>query len=179
MLLDQWEKISSIMLSVISALAIVSGGTFTLIEYYDHKNNIKQSSSLALVSEYHSQDFIKYREKLDESWEIGYPVLIDILKSNTDKTKAYQEFVIALVKKEEITSEVNNIMNFYERIAICVNSGLCNKKIIDDFFIKNGRTFFRKYYPYVCLLRERWNDESIWKNIESYFNPGSLGKICR
>ena len=176
--LNQWEKLSSTIVSFVTVAAILFGGFFTLIEYYRHKIDIKQDNSLKLVSEYHSKDALKYRERLDAAWEVGHPVLISTLKNSSDKSSAFNSYVTALIREEKLSVSVDYVMDFYERLVTCVNTSLCDKAIIDKFFLKNGRTFFRKYYPYVCTLRSKWNDNSIWSNTEQYFNPGGVGKIC-
>jgi hypothetical protein len=176
--LDQWEKLSSTILSLFSVFAVVVAGSFALIEYYGYKTDAKQARSLKLVSEYHGEQALKYRNKLDEAWEVGYPVLIKILKENTDTNKAYERYVNALIVNEELFTEVRYVMDFFERVATCVNANICDKVIIDNFFSEEGRALFRIYYPYVCSLRNKWKDNSRWSNVEVYFNPGSVGKIC-
>jgi hypothetical protein len=69
-------------------------------------------------------------------------------------------------------------MDFFDRVATCVDFGMCNKEIIDTFFLKAGQIFFRKYYPYVCDLRAKWRDNTIWSVTELYFNPVGVGRIC-
>ncbi len=178
MTLDQWDKLSSTIVSFVTVVAIFSGGLFALIEYYGQKTDKKQSRSLTLVSEYHSRDTLIYRNRLDDAWEVGYPVLILTLNENSDKSAAFNSYVNTLINEEQLSKDIDYLMGFYERLVTCVKAKLCDKTIIDKFFLKNGRTFFRKYYPYVCSLRLKWKDESIWSNTEKYFNPGGVGKIC-
>ena len=115
---------------------------------------------------------------MNSAWEIGHPVLVSTLEKSTNKSSAFNAYVIALINEERLSTNIDYIMDFYERLVTCVNTGLCDKAIIDKFFLKNGRTFFRKYYPYVCSLRTKWKDKSIWSSAEVYFNPGGVGKIC-
>lgn len=179
MTLEQWEKLSITIVSFVTVLAIIGGGLFALIEYYDHKADGRKKISLALVSDYHSKEYREYRENIDEAWEVGHPVLISALTKEKCKSRAYNKYVVALVSEEKLSNDVGYIMDFFERVATCVNSDLCDKQIIDKFFKKSGRTFFRKYYPYVCNLRNKWQDNSIWSNTEVYFNPGGVNKICK
>jgi len=174
----QWGKLSSTVYSFSTVIAIVVVGGIAVFEYYTHKTDAKKASSLKLVFEYHGEGALKYRHKLDEAWELGYPVLIKTLKGNTDKAKAYNKYVNALIAKKALYTEIDYVMNFYERTVTCVNDNICDEDIVAKFFLNNGRVFIRKYYPYVCSIRQNSNDNSIWSNAEAYFNPEGVGKIC-
>ncbi|SNX59303.1 protein of unknown function [Nitrosomonas ureae] len=176
MTLHQLDKLSSIALSVISTFAIITGGIFGLVEYMGHKEDLRKSASLNLVTNYHSDVYLKNTEKLQNIWSNHYPNLIilsnDNILHNKEKIIAYNKFVIEMVSKESISQEIINILNFYERVAICVEAQLCDKEVIDNFFLNDGRTFFNKFYPYICALRNQWQDNKLWFKPETYFKPG-------
>ena len=176
--LNDWDKLSGIVASSFTVIAIIAGGMFALVEFYGYKQDKKISNSLGLVSEYYSEDVLQYRRKLDEAWETGHPILVETLRSRQDKAKAYDEYVIALVEKEELSLAIDYVMDFFERSVVCITAKLCDQATIDKFFYKNARIFFRKYYPYVCALRKKWKDDSIWLDVEAHFNPASIGKSC-
>ncbi len=170
--------ISKVYLSYLSIIAIIVGAGFTLFEYNGYKADKKINYSLNIVADYTNPEIMKHRTKLDEAWEIGYPILIKNIKNYKDTSNAYNKFILALVKEENLSRPIDYVMDFYERISLCVSAGLCKKDVIDKFFLRNGQIFFRKYYPYVCDLRKKWNDDTIWLNVELYFNSKSAGEIC-
>jgi hypothetical protein len=100
--LDRWVKISSIIASVVTVFAIISGGTFALVEYLENKEEKKQAISLDYVSEYHSNEMRQHRERLNSAWEKGYPTLVSALSQEADKSKAFDQFVENLVHDENL-----------------------------------------------------------------------------
>lgn len=175
--LDKAEKMGNIAVSVVTILAIFCGGIFGLVEYLDYKNNEKIKNSLNLVNRFQSGEILNERLKADSIWQDVYQELITIFKADASP-EAYEGFVIAVISKKKMEKSINSMMGIYEETVICVESGLCDQDTIDHYFSKSGRTFFNKYYPYVCNQRKKWNDPTIWENIQKYYNPKSIGKVC-
>lgn len=175
--LNDSEKLASIVVSIVTVLAIIGGGIFGLVEYMEYAKDTKIKTSLGLVTRYHTGQILKSKIKTDSAWNEVYSELTTLFKKDTS-AEAYEEFVLTVVKKKDIYVDVNLIMGLFEETVICVDSGLCDKVTIDSYFKNSGRSFFNKYYPLVCDLRKKWNDKKIWLNVQTYYNPESLEKIC-
>ena len=175
--LDQAEKFGNICVSIVTILAILFGGIFGLIEYFDYKKSNRIENSLVLVERFNQGEILKNRAATSLVWQDLHQELINLFQKDSSP-EAYEGFVLAVVKEKNLAKEVSSIMGFYEETAICVNAGLCETRTINRYFSKSGRSFFNKYYPYVCNQRTKWNDSSIWKNVQINYNPESIGKIC-
>lgn len=178
MILDQAEKLGNVIVSIVTVLAIICGGIFGLIEYCDYKKSNRVKNSLDLVERYNKGETLKNRVITGVVWQGLNEELVSLLKNNRSP-EAYEGFVISVIIEKDLAKEVSSLMGFYEETAICVNAGICDANTINSYFSKSGRSFFNKYYPYVCSQRAKWNDTSIWKNVQIRYNPESIGKICR
>lgn len=178
MTLDEWGKLSSCVRSLFTVLAIVVGGIFGLCEYFSAKQASKVGNTLNLVDEYYSPPMVKVFRDISSSWDIGYGVLSTIVKNAENPAEEYSTFVKALIKEESLQYNIERLFRFYERVVICVESQVCDAKSARAFFLRDGKTFFRQYYPYVCGMRSRWNDPTIWASVQMYFNPESINKVC-
>ena len=177
MSLDNSEKEANIAVSIVTIIAIISGGVFGLVEYLEYKKESKIKNTIDLVTRYHSGHVLKSKLETDKVWNDMYPIMTEIFK--TDKTsEAYEGFILTIIEKNNLTSSVSIVMGLFDETVVCLESEICDKSTIDNYFLKSGKSFFNKYYPFVCDQRNKWNDVTIWKNVQKYYNPDSMGKIC-
>ena len=181
--LNQWQKILSIIYYSVAVGAILIGGIFTLVEYLEYKSDKKQSASSKLVSAYSSkEDLLKHRKKLDLAWRAGSRDRLEAASQGQRKASRktpgwlaqynsdeYVRYIIFLIKKKKLGGSITYVMDFYEGVATCVITELCDENIIDASFLKPVQKFFENYYPYICLLKIEQNDNSLWLNTEEYF----------
>lgn len=177
MSLDQAEKLGNVIVSIVTVLAILCGGIFGLIEYCEYKKSNRIKNSLNLVERYNKGEILRSRITSGAVWQDLNEELVS-LSQRDNSPEAYEGFVLAVISEKKLTKEVSSIMGFYEETAICMSAGLCEEDTINSYFSKSGRSFFNKYYPYVCSQRIKWNDPSIWENVQIRYNPESIGKIC-
>lgn len=172
-------------LAIVTITAIVFGGGFGLLEYLDKKKESQISNTLDLVKRFQTTEVLETRQTLDEAWSSNYSDLLEVLSPaeeppDYDVSKAYKEYVMGFVERYKFSVQINLILEFYEQVVICVNASICDVNTVNDFFLRNGKVFFRKFYPYVCNQRRKWNDPSAWSDAQNYFtkkDPNS--NICR
>lgn len=177
MSLDNVEKRVNIAVSIVTIIAIISGGVFGVIEYLDYKKEIRIKNTIDLVNRYHSGHVLESKLRTDKVWNEMYPSLIELFSTDSS-SEAYEGFVLTIINKKNLNSPVSVLMGLFDETVVCIESDICDKETIDRYFLKSGRSFFNKYYPYICDQRSKWNDETIWVNVQKYYNPGSTGKIC-
>lgn len=171
------EKIANIAVSIVTMFAIVIGGVFGLVQYFDYKEEIRVKNSLAILDRYHNDEVLKSNIKVYSAWSENYENLMKLIKEDPS-AEAYEGFILALVEKKDLPIEINTIFNLYDETVVCVYSNLCDKDTIDNYFRESARSFFHRFYPVVCNQRKRWNDPTIWSRVEKFYNPESIGKIC-
>lgn len=175
---EKINKAAELIVSVITIISIIVGGIFAMVQYLEHKKELKIKHTLEFVTKFNSDKFMDLREKINNVWNDANPVMVKILTK--DKTpEAYEGFVVALVKKYKIHSEIDNIMTLFEEIAICSIENICDKQTVNKYFYDDGKIFFRKFYPYVCDLRKKWNDKKIWYKAQEFYSDNTLGTLCK
>jgi len=179
--IEATEKVSNIIFLWISIAGIVVASIVGYKEYRSYVSNRAIDNSLKHIELFNAKYTMDINKELSRAWNKGYPLLIKALKGRDKQEIAnrYSNYVLALIKEGGLEFPLDYIMVFYERVATCVNTKLCDKDTADIFFKKRGMVFFQKYYPYVCNLRAKWNDPAVGTILEGYFNPSSVGKICR
>lgn len=107
---------------------------------------------------YRDFDFSKAHEILDET------------NDNTLKDE-YEKFIRTFTKEDKDRYQKLLILtNFYNGIASCVESKLCQKETAKVLFQKEGKNFFQNYYPFFCHLNNRWEDELIERDSVEFYN---------
>lgn len=180
MSLDRWEKLAGTLLAFATVVAIVIGGGFAVFEFRAHKHDRRVEQALELAREFNSPEVWQARNRLNGAMDDGFAVLERVMAdAQADPARAYETFILALVDEANLSGELNLVFGFLERVVTCVEARLCDRRAANDLFGKDAQVIFRQYHPYVCRLRDNWNDSSIWAGVERQFNPESGGGSCR
>ncbi len=132
-------------------------------EYNNELNNIKTKNK---------QEINKRKEKIDEEYEKKIK-------------KEYKEFVINFIIKENNDRYKNLLIltDFYNGIASCVESGLCDEKVAKNLFKDEGARFFKNYNPIFCHFKTRWKDSLIKGDSAKFYEIKKMSdrieKECR
>ena len=166
--------------SIVSIVAVIFGGVFALAEYRAKKTAERRLTTAGYIRTFQGTAAFAANDKLAEVWEVEGMRTIErvIAAPQPDQARIYSDGVNALVVSHESESAIRYLMGFYEDVAFCAVWDLCDVGLTRQFFENRGRTFFRKYYPYICRLREKWNDETIWREAEFYYNQTRGSAVC-
>lgn len=177
MTLDQAEKLGNILVSILTALAIVVGGGFSYHEYLEHKKDVRIKASLVLVHRYNSAATMKHTQVLNKEWQ-NANVEFNRALTSPDAADSYNKFVLSLVDEKKLETSLSTMFGFYDNMVICVESKICEREVIDRYFREYGKDFFNKYYPYVCHQRIIWSDDTVWLAVQNYFKPQLDPSFC-
>ena len=115
------------------------------------------------VSEIRSNLYRKY--DLSEAYEVLQEKDSDTVKKN------YKNFMIKFTKNNKDSYQQMLILtNFYNGIASCVESNLCEPNTAAALFKTEGRNFFANYHPFFCDIQNRWKDELIEPDSVEFYN---------
>ena len=175
MTLKYFKDLSEAILAFLTATGLLIGGGFALMEYLEHKKQLQIETSMKFVSRFQDDHFLKSRQKLRRTWDDAYPQITSILlaKNVPQETinRNYYEFVNEHITKQGLQSDLELIMEFFQETTYCVGAKLCAKDVITEFWGREGEDFVSIYYPYICELRRKWNDDSIGEDIQKFFIP--------
>lgn len=171
------EKFWGIQVARLTIVSILAGAIFGFVEYRDHKQDIAVEKSLDVISRFSDEPLLDDKIKTDRAWDdvnAGLTALFAVDKS----AEAYEAFVIGFVESRSLMDSVYRILDLYEEAAICVQTKICDKKVVDQYLLDSGRDFFAAFYPVVCNQRTRWRDYSIYSVVQNYYAPQTVKTTC-
>lgn len=175
--INSLEKTVNILVSIATFFAIFFGGAFAIIEYKDYKKEVKIKHALEFVNRYNQGFILQSRQEEYKAWQRNQKTLIESIK-NYESRISYKKIILNFMEREGIDSSVSYILNFFEDIAICASSKICDEDTINRYFFISGRTYIHKYYPYICDQRSKWNDPTIWKRLQNFYKPNFDKDFC-
>ena len=157
-----------------AAIAVIVGGFFGVFQYLEHKAAVRVDRTMAFVERYHSDGLLmEARLKLSDSMtekvdEINQLLMNDSIEPEELASK-YHAKIISLIAEDDLSSSLEQILTFYEQIILCRELNLCDSSVAEEFFDTDGRGFVRTYYPYVCQLRNQWNNPRQFERVVAFY----------
>jgi len=141
-------------------LAIV-GGLFAIWQYFadasDAKELEKRRQALTYVQAYGATDLSEHRRIMFEFW-LRHSDLLQVAKSQGVSESAYRAFFFTALEHDAGGKPMLNALyalsNFYDQLAFCRSSKVCDREIIDQYFCAGARTFGETYGPISGRLAE-------------------------
>lgn len=135
----------------------------------------EQVMQLALKQYEESESINKIRGSLyrDFSSDKAHEILISPDNNVKEKFKSH---VIKITKENPV--KYQNVMiltNYYNSIASCVASQLCDRETAERLFHDQGSTFFKNYWPLFCDIDEKWKDRLIENDSSVFYTFGKHG----
>ena len=178
--LDQTKTLSEIIGIWFTIVALLLGGGFALFEYLDQKQETRLEATVSHVREFRREPMHSINRKLSKSEQTASYDATKLLKEFPSETVAqhYYKFIIQRVEDDDLAADLDQMINFYEEVVICVYTGICDRDSAENYFFLRGRNFYRTYYPYICSEREKWRDLSTGRLLQAFFNPSATTDPC-
>lgn len=157
-----------------AAIAVIVGGMFGVFQYLEHKSGVRVDRTMAFVERYHSDGLLmEARLKLSNSMaqrvdEINQ-LLTDPAIAPNQLVPRYNERIVQVVKEDDLEGSLQQILTFYEQIILCRELELCESEVAEQFFDTDGKAFVRTYYPFVCKIREQWNNPEKYDRVLAFY----------
>jgi hypothetical protein len=158
----------------VAAITVVIGGLFGIYQYLEHKSAVRIDRSMAFVERYHGNSMlVEARLKITESIYNNTDHIKKILENPELKPEslpaAYNSEILKLIKKEKLASSLEQLFTFYEQIILCRELGLCEEEVSKKFFDADAQDFISTYYPYICNIRQEWNNPAQYKKVTEFY----------
>jgi hypothetical protein len=180
-LLTNSKEIAEALNSWLSVVAVVFAGGYALLEYIEHKQDVKVERSLSYVESYRDGNIADAKLSLNQTLALHQDSLTQLLSTPNQTSKqlnnAYTQFILKTTEDQDVQRNIEIAFSFYEEIAICVERQLCDSEVIQSFFINDARALFNAYFPYVCSLRKEWKNDQVYLKLEQYYIR-STDDIC-
>jgi hypothetical protein len=89
----------------------------------------------------------------------------------------YSNEVLKIVDRDELTADLEQIFTFYEQILLCREMDLCDAEVTAQFFDVDAKNYILTFYPYICNIREQWNNPKQYERLVSFYVRGNDG-LC-
>jgi hypothetical protein len=181
--LKEWTEVLTAWLQV---LGLFAAGIFALIEYQGQKYASKVQRSVEYLAKADSEVLTEARVKISQNEQAKFPrlqkILLDKALTQDETNTAYFQFVVdELVRYNEepgLKTEFSLLLGFLDQGVICSQEGLCDEATIRSSLSDFGKNFVRTYTPYLCYLRRAWNDPSVGRRVEKFYNPTAADTAC-
>ncbi|MGK7945883.1 MAG: hypothetical protein AB4058_15580 [Microcystaceae cyanobacterium] len=161
--------------SLLTSLSIVLGGCYTIFQYQSHQQEKRVNRVVAYSDKFYQQKLSKSLTKINDQY---YEQIEDINKilGQENYLEEYHNFVIKFTKENQ--EEVEIIGDFFEKLASCVASNLCDQETALKLFGSQGKDYFVRFYPYYCQKQQKWQDPRIGTLFEEVYYDNKKEGTC-
>jgi hypothetical protein len=167
----------------ITVAALIPAAGYSVCQYQAHKAEKRIENTMGYVARFMTSPLSDHRAALEKQWQGNQAEILKTLKRTDipqDKiNRDYYNKIVSMVASSKASGSVHEMILFYEQLANCVNANVCDRPTVTSMLTRQGQIFFRQHYPYICHLRSEWRDPSIGHQLETFFNPTSVGKACK
>jgi len=176
------KNIADALKSWLGVLTVFLAGAYTLFEYIEHKQSVRVERSLGYVEHYRDSNTAEAKLSLNQLLADNQQTLISLLNSHyadeTELNAAFNKLILSITRTPAVQRNLEITFTFFEEAAICVEHELCDKEVIQSFFLNDAKSLFNSFYPYVCQLRKQWKNNTVYLKLENFYvNPGK--DICQ
>lgn len=159
---------------------LVAGGLFSAWQYIERREETRVERTLELVELWEQAEYQQANNALQARIEALNEVHAHLLPEQPSQQELaiYRERIgLASLGEdggtmpvEEFRAEFNRIVYFLNRVAFCVDSGLCSRTVTNAFFRDYARSFWSYYAAHVEMQRAAGRPEYA-RAIEKYIRP--------
>lgn len=176
------KNIADALKSWLGLVTIFLAGAYTLLEYIEHKQAVRVERSLGYVEHYRDSNTAEAKLSLNQLLVNNQQTLITLLNNKyTDESElnnAFNKLILAITETPDVQRNLEIVFTFFEEAAICSEHQLCDKEVIQSFFLNDAKSLFNSFYPYVCQLRKQWKNDTVYLKLQNFYvKPGK--DICQ
>ena len=132
---------------------------FGVWKFFDERATSASSEakarSLGYIERFADAEMIAARSRLLAFWQ-DYPKFAQFVRENSITEREYQNFVLATYPRRADRSGIDaalfRLQVFFDEVAFCRESEVCEKEILDGFFCTYATGYARIYGPFYSRL---------------------------
>lgn len=148
---------------VAGAISFLFAAPYALIQYIQARDAARVDQTLSLFKMYNSVPFSAYREKITKSLAKNKDK-IDETAKNVAEFKAFQ---VEMLKQDDIETELLLLLDFFDGVAVCVTSELCDNDTAIKLFKPRASDLYVNYYQYISEQRGASTKRSFGVGLEA------------
>lgn len=147
---------TTILVSWISLLGLLVGGVWSVLEYIGRQEQNEVEAVLERLKQLDDGAVANAYFEVEDAWIKGVGKLngeLDKRRDNEDLSEFYRGYVLRFVEENRLASELRRTMQFFERVAACVDAGICDRETAYRLVGPQALRIRNNYYPYIERLR--------------------------
>lgn len=154
-------SVSNIFQSV-AAIVTVIGIGFAGYEYDKQQQNIREQKAFELYQQFNEGDFLKSRNQFKQAY-------YDKREENPDFYESTGKYISAMESVwQDQYVDIISLKDFFEQVATCVKSNLCDEDVTRALFGKEAQEFFEINYDLFCLERNKYKDKDMGEILQKF-----------
>ncbi|MBR0812796.1 MULTISPECIES: DUF4760 domain-containing protein [Bradyrhizobium] len=134
---------------VSGAISFLIAAPYALVQYWQARDNARVEQTLGFYKLYNSKPFTDYREKLTKAL-VKYRAQLNVAAQSTEQLLATQ---VDLVKSEDVEMELLLLFDFFDGVAVCVASDVCDNDTAVRLFRPRAIDIYLNFYQYMKAQR--------------------------
>lgn len=169
--LTRLDRIADIGFKLFSIVAICFGGLRYFQEREEAARNDALGRSLSYIEDYGSKRYVDARLTLYDFWT-DRPMLVKMLTSGGISDRVYHaalnQDVFRAGEDVRIREALVLLDNLYSQIAFCHSTGLCDAKVLTEFFCPVARSEAIAYGPFFSHMAAGTGDSDLGRELEGF-----------
>jgi hypothetical protein len=151
---ENWRKVLEFSTTVTATVAGLTGASYAAQSLTRSAEEAKIDRTLSFISRWNDPSFEK-------------KLVIQLLREVHDKPASeVKNFTVEKIDKDnDLKSEVNTILNFFEEMAITVNNNLVNEKTLYSFFRGIVLTHVKVFDPWIEHRRRISEGKKVFQSL--------------
>jgi hypothetical protein len=163
---DEAKKRMDVLSPIVTMTAIMVGGGYALFQYSDHAQAERAKESFTFVERYYKPPIVDAQLSLSTVWNRHAAALNEAREK--DVGAPYTAFILDVIAKERLETQIFTMTGFYEGIGLCTKHGWCDKNIVAAFFCDRAREFFQLHVRFLGFKRHQWSNPKLAAETEEF-----------
>jgi hypothetical protein len=134
---------------VSGAIAFLFAAPYALEQYREARAAARIAQTLDMFKTYNAAPFTSYREKLTKAL-IKYEDEIYVAAKDEN---TFLDLQLRLLRQEDIETETLLLFDFFDGVAVCVTSSLCDNDTAIKLFQPRAADIYMNFYQYMAHQR--------------------------
>jgi hypothetical protein len=135
---------------VAGAISFLVAAPYALVQYIQSRDAARVEQTISLFKMYNSPPFSGYREKLTRSLAKNKEQIDQASSKSAADFKALQ---FQMLKQDDIEPEILLLLDFFDGVAVCVTSKLCDNDAAIKLFKPRALDLYINYFQYISEQR--------------------------
>ena len=150
-------------IKIVGVCVAIFGVTTYFVDRFDSRSNAAKSEVLQLVSEYYDGRTGNHRLVVFQFWRENELILRQINESALTDNEMVGVVHWSFMQADPdalIIESIYGISEFYDRVGLCVSTGVCDAEAASDAFCADANSFREVYGSYLTWVRSYYGVQS-------------------